>query len=127
MKMIWYLFFFATITCNAQETKDSEAIFGCTKNEAISAKMNFENDLKTNKITIYLQGGIVSVIKKEDLDFQKKYGIYYKDFGCLAPINISYYEKYNYQVFNYLSTKFAGNWKEALNINAYGANNWIKS
>ncbi|WP_447637835.1 FEKKY domain-containing protein [Flavobacterium microcysteis] len=93
---------------------------GCTKYLAISAKTNFENDLKNNTITIYLQGGIVSVIKNEDLVFQKKYGINYHDSGCVASKDFEYYRMYNHHVFAYLSRKFGEDWKKELNTNAFG-------
>lgn len=106
----------------AQKTKTPDPSIPCSKGQAIAAKRNFENDLKNNTIKLYLQGGIISVINKEDLLFQKDYSIQYKDFGCVAPANISFYEAYNYQVFHYLSEKFGNNWKEKLNINAFGLN-----
>jgi hypothetical protein len=93
---------------------------GCTKHLAISAKTNFENDVKNNTVTIYLQGGIVSVIKKEDLAFQEKYGIRYHDSGCVATKNLDYYKMYNYHAFAYLSGKFGEHWKRELNSNAFG-------
>lgn len=93
---------------------------GCTKYAAMSAKTNFENDLKSNSITIYLQGGIVSVIKKEDLAFQEKYGIRYHDSGCVATRDFDYYKLYNHHVFAYLSGKFGEDWKKELNTSAFG-------
>lgn len=98
----------------------TESGTGCTKHLAISAKMNFEEDLKNNKVTIYLRGGIVSVIKEEDLLFEEKYGIGYHDFGCLAMGDFEYYKMYNHQVFAYLSKKFGEDWKKEVNANAFG-------
>lgn len=100
----------------------SEEKTKCTKHLAISAKTNFENDLKDNSITIYLRGGIVSVIKDEDLLFQKKYNINYHDSGCVAVGDFDYYKMYNHQVFAYLSKNFGEDWKRELNANAFGLN-----
>lgn len=105
----------------AQEEKNPVK---CNRHEVISAKMNFEEDLKQNKITIYLQGGIVSVVKKNDLEFALNHGISYHDFGCMAPGNISYYEKYNQNVFNYLLRKFGKKWISEMNSNAFGFQKW---
>lgn len=93
---------------------------GCTKYVAMSAKANFDNDLKNNTVTIYLRGGIVSVIKNEDLVFQEKYGIRYHDSGCVTTKDLDYYEMYNHNVFAYLSKKFGDDWKNELNANAFG-------
>lgn len=93
---------------------------GCSKYLAMSAVTNFEQDLKDNNITIYLQGGIVSVIKNEDLVFQKKYDINYHDSGCVAMGDFDYYKLYNHQVFAYLSKKFGEDWKKEVNPSAFG-------
>lgn len=93
---------------------------GCTKHLVISAKMNFENDLKNNSMVIHLKGGIVSVISKDDLKFEKLYGIKYHDFGCVMPENFTYYESYNHYVFNYLKEKYGNDWKKLVNKNAFG-------
>lgn len=93
---------------------------GCNKYLAMSAKTNFENDLKNNTITLYLQGGIVSVIKKEDQVFQEKYGVRYYDSGCVATKDFEYYEMYNHHVFAYLSRKFGDDWKKELNASTFG-------
>lgn len=96
---------------------------GCTKHLAISAKMNFEESLKTNSLIIYLRGGIVSVITDEDKKFEKSYGIKYHDFGCVLPENLKFYESYNHYVFNHLKEKFGNDWKKSINKNAFGVNN----
>lgn len=71
-----------------------------------NAKQKFNQDLKTKNIRIYLLGGIKSVIKKEDLEFEKNYKLKYYDFGCTAPINFEVYEKYNQLVFDYLLKEY---------------------
>ena len=105
----------------AQEEKNPVK---CNRHEVISAKINFEEDLKHHKTTIYLQGGIVSVVKKNDLEFASNHGISYHDFGCMTPANISYYEKYNQNVFNYLLGKFGKKWISEMNANAFGFQKW---
>ncbi|WDO12948.1 hypothetical protein MH928_16705 [Flavobacterium sp. WW92] len=77
-KYIFFMFLISSLSFGQTEDR-----IGCTKHLAISAKMNFEDDLKNNHVTIYLRGGIVSVIKDADLLFQKKYGVNYHDSGCV--------------------------------------------
>jgi len=114
-KYIFFMFLISSLSFGQTEDRT-----GCTKHLAISAKMNFEDDLKNNHITIYLRGGIVSVIKDADLLFQKKYDVNYHDSGCVAMGDFDYYKMYNHQVFAYLSKKFGEDWKKELNANAFG-------
>lgn len=119
MKNIKFIYLLALLVSSLSFSQ-TETILGCTKHIAIAAKMNFEEDLKNNSITIYLQGGIVSVIKNEDLVFQDKYGIRYHDSGCVAVGDFEYYKMYNHHVFAYLSEKFGERWKKELNSSAFG-------
>jgi len=107
-------------------TLTSAQEIGCTKHIVISAKMNFEEDLKKGKITIYLQGGIVSVIKNEDHQFEQSYGIAYHDFGCVVPGDFKYYQSYNHYAFEYLKEKYGTDWQKKMNSNAFGWNTWTK-
>lgn len=119
MKNIKFLYLLILLISSVSFSQ-TETILGCTKHVAISAKMNFEEDLKNNSLTIYLQGGIVSVIKKEDLVFQEKYDIRYHDSGCVVVGDFEYYKMYNHHVFAYLSEKFGDGWKKELSISAFG-------
>lgn len=121
LKLIYLLsILFSIATFGQQEQSES-----CTKNLVISAKMNFEEDLKNNSMVIYLKGGIVSVITKDDQKFEKLYSIKYHDFGCVMPENFTYYESYNHNVFNYLKEKHGNEWKKTVNKNAFGWNNLV--
>ncbi len=84
------------------------------------AEKQFEIDAKNNQLKIYVQGGIVPVIKKEDVDFAEKHGFYYHEFGCLAPANRDYYEHYNQCVFGYLTQKFGTEWKNKCSMSSIG-------
>jgi len=119
IKLIYFLAIFISALGIGQE-KDQR---GCTKHLVISAKMNFEDDLKNKSIVLYLKGGIVSVITKNDREFEKSYGIKYHDFGCVLPEDFTYYEIYNHYVFQYLTEKYGNDWKELMNKNAFGWKN----
>ncbi|NBL64542.1 hypothetical protein GV828_04925 [Flavobacterium sp. NST-5] len=84
------------------------------------AEKQFEIDVKNNHLKIYVQGGIVSAIKKEDVDFAEKHGFYYHEFGCLAPANRDYYEHYNQLVFIHLTQKFGTEWKSQVSESSIG-------
>lgn len=118
------LFITLLISVSLSAQNQTETPIKCDKYESISAKMNFEENVKQGKITVYLQGGIVSVVKNADLEFASNHGIFYHDFGCMAPGNISYYEKYNRYVFNYLLEKFGKTWIPKMNSNAFGFQKW---
>lgn len=89
-----------------------------------SAKQKFEQDLNTKNIKIYLLGGIISVITKEDLEFEKNYKMRYYDFGCMPPANFEMFEKYNQLVFDYLLKEHGKNWISSTNQNAFGFLKW---
>ena len=89
-----------------------------------SAKQKFEQDLNTKNIKIYIIGGIISVITKEDLEFEKNYLLRYYDFGCTPPVNFETFEKYNQLVFDYLLKEYGKNWISSTNQNAFGFLKW---
>lgn len=116
IKLICLLFFFLSASAFSQENEQQ----GCTKHMAISAKMNFEKDLKNERIVIYVRGGIVAAITEADRKFEKEYAIQYRDFGCLTPGNPSYYENYNHHVFSYLKEKHGNDCVNLINKSAFG-------
>lgn len=119
IKLIYFIIILISSFSYSQQNKQR----GCTKHIVISAKMNFEESLKSNSLIIYLRGGIVSVITNDDRKFEKLYGIKYYDFGCVPPDDLTYYESYNCFVFDYLKEKYGNDWKKSINKNAFGFNN----
>ena len=89
-----------------------------------SAQQKFEQDLTTKNIKIYLLGGIISVITKEDLEFERNYKLRYYDFGCTPPVNFETFEKYNQLVFDYLLKEYGKHWISSTNQNAFGFLKW---
>jgi hypothetical protein len=110
MKNIIYtlIILFLGLTASAQEVVKSEIVLKDTP-------------------TIYLIGGIASVITKEDAAFAKKYNIQYHDFGCLAPANMEKYEKLNAQAFDELNKEFGTNWQKEIRKGILGYEKWKKS
>lgn len=79
-----------------------------------------------NLKTIYILGGIVSAITEKEINFSKKYGVQFYDFGCIPPVKIEDFEKSNFQIFDYLNEKFGKRWQEEINQNAIGFQKWKK-
>ncbi|MGQ2982426.1 FEKKY domain-containing protein [Flavobacterium sp.] len=94
------------------------------KQEQRRAQQQFENDLSVNNLRIYILGGIAARPKKGDTDFQKKYGVHFYDFGCLAPVNISFHNEYNLLVFKYLTEKHETEWENAIRTDVMAWNQW---
>lgn len=72
------------LTLQAQEKKQNDTI---------------KIEINSNTKTIYVLGGIASVITKIDLAFAKKYNVRFHDFGCIAPENFEEYEVKNTLIF----------------------------
>lgn len=100
-----------SVALHAQEKKQNDTI-------------KIEINSKTK--TIYLLGGIASVIIKEDLAFAKKYNIYFHDFGCIAPTNFKEYETKNELVFEYLNKTFGKQWQKEIKPSVLGFEKWKK-
>lgn len=93
---------------------------------SINAQEN-TNETKKPIKTIYVMGGIASTYTQKDIAFEKKYHIYYHDFGCLAPANFEEYETKNKTVFDELKKEFGLQWIKEIKFSAMGLNKWKES
>lgn len=100
-----------SVALHAQEKKQNDTI-------------KIEINSKTK--TIYLLGGIASVITKEDLAFAKKYNLKFHDFGCIPPTNFKEYETKNELVFEYLNKTFGKQWQKEIKPSVLGFEKWKK-
>ena len=110
LQLILTIFLFS-FTLQAQEKKQNDTI-----------KIEFNSNTKT----IYVLGGIASVITKEDLAFAKKYNIQFHDFGCIAPTNFKEYETKNELVFEYLNKTYGKQWQKEIKQSVMGFEKWRK-
>lgn len=108
---LFFLLFFTAFGLQAQEKKQNDTI---------------KIEINSNKKTIYVLGGIASVITKEDLAFAKKYNIQFHDFGCIAPTNFEEYEVKNELVFEYLNKTYGKQWQKDIKANVLGFEKWKK-
>lgn len=98
---------------------------------AIQAQEKKQNDtikieINSKTKTIYVLGGIASVITKEDLAFAKKYNVKFHDFGCIAPINFKEYEAKNALIFEHLNKVFGKQWQKEIKSSVMGFEKWKK-
>ena len=105
------IFFLFCFTLQAQEKK---------QNDTIKIEIN-----STTK-TIYVLGGIASVITKEDLAFAKKYNVHFHDFGCIAPTNFEEYEAKNELIFDFLNKTYGMQWQKEIKPSVLGFEKWKK-
>ena len=80
-------------------------------------------DIKSQQATILIQGGIVSVIKMADRDFEKKFKISFRDLGCVIPDKIECLIAYNQAIFEYLDKTYGKEWRKEIRKDAIGLNN----
>ena len=99
------------VTLQAQEKKQIDTI-----------KIEFNSNTKT----IYVLGGIASVITKEDLAFAKKYNVHFHDFGCIAPTNFEEYEAKNELIFDFLNKTYGMQWQKEIKPSVLGFEKWKK-
>lgn len=118
MKKIIYTFLILFIGMNSSAQEE--------KNKTSEIEVLLNTDINYTN-TIYLIGGIASVITKEDLAFAKKYNIQFHDFGCLAPVNMIKYEKLNAQVFDQLNKEYGNNWQKEIRKGILGYEKWKKN
>ncbi len=76
-------------------------------------------DLKNGTVKFLLRGGIVSIYVKGQEVFEKKYGIAYRDFGCVMPVNISI-EDYNKVVASFMDKKYGKDWRKEVRRDVQG-------
>jgi hypothetical protein len=100
-------------------------------NFTIQAQEKRQNDtikieINSKTKTIYVLGGIASVITKDDLAFAKKYNIQFHDFGCIAPTNFEEYEAKNALVFEYLNKSYGNQWQKEIKPSVMGFEKWKK-
>lgn len=72
---------------------------------------NFENDLKTNKIKLFLIGGIAPTHVQGQEQYEKKFNFQYYDYGC-TPEAKECSKAYSAKAFKYLDQKFGRSWRK---------------
>ena len=132
-----------SLNVNAQTDEEQTVIFSrigelsdAQLNNSGASKLTFISDIKEaekmaaldieNGIPfLLLMGGIAPTIISTDPQFEKKYGIYFFEFGCSGPEN----EKiiaYNQVIFKHLNKEYGNKWKKEVRKDVIGFKNLPK-
>lgn len=84
---------------------------------------SYECDLKNKNLFLFIPGSIVSLEHKNDKRIEKKYGIYFHDYGCVTP-NKECLTEYNKMVFKYLVENYDDKWAGLIRNDLFGFNEW---
>ena len=101
-------------TKNNKMSIDKDCVFG--REKAL-------NDIQNKNPSILMQGGIVSVVKASDKDFEKKYKVSFWDFGCVVSDDIECLIAYNKTIFEYLDKTFGKVWRKEIRKDVIGFRN----
>ena len=80
-------------------------------------------DINNGQPIILLAGGIAPVEFKTDVDFEKKFKVYFHDYGCIQPLEICM-KKYNWKIFDFLNEKYGKKWQKEIRKDAVGFEQW---
>ena len=142
MKFILMLFFgILTLNSNAQDNGEETVIFsrigelsddqlnssGAKKlifiTDEEEAEKMAELDIKNGNPFLLLMGGIAPTIIATDPLFEKKYGIYFYEFGCSGPEN-DIIIAYNKIVFEHLNSTKGKTWIKEVRDDVIGFKEW---
>ena len=82
-----------------------------------------EEDIKNERVFIFLNGGASPIRFSTDESFEKKYNIYFYEQGC---INSLCAESYNMIIFDYLKKAYGKKWMKEIRDDAVGFKKWKK-
>ena len=85
-----------------------------------------ELDIKNGNPFLLLMGGIAPVIIATDPDFEKKYGIYFYEFGCTRPES-EIIIAYNRTVFEHLNSTKGKKWLKEIRDDVIGFKEWKRN
>lgn len=145
MKFILTLFIgILTLTLNAQTDEEETVIFsriGELSDEQLNnsgaSKLTFvtddkeaekmaELDIENGIPFLLLMGGIAPTIIATDPQFEKKYGIYFYEFGCTGPDN-EIIIAYNKIIFEHLNKSHGKHWTKEVRDDVIGFKEWKKN
>ena len=89
----------------------SSSFVNSTLNTRADCSFNFENDLKVNKIKLFLIGGIAPTHVQGQEQHEKMFSFEYYDYGC-TPEADECIKAYNTKAFKHLDQKFGKSWRK---------------
>jgi hypothetical protein len=77
-------------------------------------------DIKEKKPAVLFQSGGAVTANSNDISFQKKYKVFFQDFGCIAGDWNECMIEYNKTIFNYLDKTYGKKWRREIRNDAIG-------
>lgn len=100
----------------------SKLTFVNSRNEATKLA---NEDIANGTPFLLLAGGIAPVIISTDPEFERRYGIYFYEYGCTGPES-KYINAYNEVIFNFLTEQFKKSWLKEVRKDVIGLKEWKK-
>lgn len=82
-------------------------------------------DIANGTIFLLLAGGISATIITTDAAFERKYDIYFNEFGCTGP-EYELITAYNSVVFEHLTQQYGKRWYKEIRKDVVGLKDWKK-
>lgn len=94
-----------------------------TTNNCRAIDSMYAQDKNNHIIRLFLQGGIAPVVYTNDKEFEKKYDVFFYDFGCVAPYD-NCVIRYNRNAFDYLTRTYGKKWMKEMRKDVIGFKQW---
>lgn len=84
-----------------------------------------QEDIQRKLPFLLLRSGEAPVVYMQDSIFERKYQVFYYEYGCLAP-DQEFMEAYNAVVFDHLEEHYGRKWKSTIRKDVVGLKSWKK-
>lgn len=104
---------------------DEQIEASCAKNlnqakSAVEAKDFAKKDIDNDTPFLLLISGSAPSVHSTDFEFQRKFKVYYFDFGDTGQPDIEFINAYNSTIFDYLDNKFGKQWIRLIRSDVIG-------
>lgn len=136
-----FLYFLALATFGQTHGNNSQTVLEKPEEQAVEQRHNAEpssltfvsdenkarqlaeSDIKNGTPLLLLMGGIAPVIVETGPEFEKKYGVFFYEYGCTGPED-KVLTAYNETVFDFLADKFGKQWMREIRDDVIGLKAW---
>ncbi|NME70232.1 FEKKY domain-containing protein [Flammeovirga aprica] len=80
-------------------------------------------DINQGEPFILLQGSIAPSVSMSDFEYEETFGVNYFRQGC-SGIDLKIAEAYNFEIFNFLTSRFKNSWIREIRMDAVGLKKW---
>lgn len=107
-----------------EQLNKSGAVRLVLADSTISTAVDFaKSDIENGTPFLLLQGGISPIVYGTDRDFERKYKVYFHDYGCTGP-DEKLSAAYNSWTFDYLTKKYGTKWIKEIRKDVIGLRDW---